>query len=176
MHYSRVMPPSGDHRYFTSTAVFLNEIIKLAVSLCFCLYESSRLLAPSTPATVLFQQISNSVLSSDGWKLMIPAALYTVQNLLQYVAISNLDAVHFQVVYQFKVGSPLRPHLIASPNTDLRFIVLTPCTRNTDNHYCFLFCSSAAPFDQPYEMVLPGPTLCRCCARQPGPEWRAWHR
>ncbi|KAJ2904667.1 nucleotide-sugar transporter [Zalerion maritima] len=103
MHYSRVMPPSGDHRYFTSTAVFLNELLKLSFSLTLCIYEASRLLAPSTPATVLFQQIYNNVFSSDSWKLAIPAALYTVQNLLQYVAVSNLDAVHFQVLYQLKI-------------------------------------------------------------------------
>ena len=105
MHYSRVMPPTGDHRYFTSTAVFINELLKLSFSLTLCIYEASRLLAPSTPATVLFQQISNNVFSADAWKLAIPAALYTIQNLLQYMAVSNLSAVHFQILYQLKVGS-----------------------------------------------------------------------
>jgi hypothetical protein len=33
MHYSRVMPVVGGQRYHTSTSVFLNEVIKLAVSL-----------------------------------------------------------------------------------------------------------------------------------------------
>ena len=103
MHYSRVMPPSGDHRYFTSTAVFLNEIIKLAVSLSLAIYDTSKTLAPTTPATVLFEQIYNSVFAGDGWKLAIMAAFYTLQNMLQYVAIGNLDAVHFQVLYQLKV-------------------------------------------------------------------------
>ena len=103
MHYSRVMPPAGDHRYFTSTAVFLNEVIKLAISLTLAMYDSSKTLAPNTPATVLFEQIYNSVFSSDGWMLIGPAALYTVQNLLQYVAVGNLDPVHFQVLYQVKV-------------------------------------------------------------------------
>lgn len=103
MHYSRVMPPSGDHRYFTSTAVFLNEIIKLAVSLSLAIYDTSKTLAPTTPATVLFEQIYNSVFAGDGWKLAIMAAFYTLQNMLQYVAVGNLDAVHFQVLYQLKV-------------------------------------------------------------------------
>ena len=105
MHYSRMMPPSGDHRYFTSTAVFLTELIKLAISLTFAIYEVSRSLAPSTPATVIFEQIYNAVFSGDGWKLAIPAALYTLQNTLQYVAVGNLDPVHFQVLYQLKVGA-----------------------------------------------------------------------
>ncbi|KAI0016787.1 nucleotide-sugar transporter [Xylariomycetidae sp. FL0641] len=103
MHYSRMMPPSGDHRYFTSTAVFLTEVIKLAISMTFAMYEVSRSLAPSTPATVLFEQIYRSVFSGDGWKLAIPATLYTLQNTLQYVAVGNLDPVHFQIVYQLKI-------------------------------------------------------------------------
>ncbi len=103
MHYSRVMPPSGDHRYFTSTAVFLNEVIKLGVALTLAIYEASKTLAPSTPATILFEQIYNAVFSADGWQLAMPAAFYTLQNLLQYVAVENLDPVHFQVLYQIKV-------------------------------------------------------------------------
>ncbi|KAI2618542.1 nucleotide-sugar transporter [Hypomontagnella submonticulosa] len=103
MHYSRMMPPSGDHRYFTSTAVFLTEVIKLAISLTFAIYEVSRNLAPSTPATVIFEQISNSVFSGDGWKVAIAATLYTLQNILQYVAVGNLDPVHFQILYQLRI-------------------------------------------------------------------------
>ncbi len=99
------MPLTGDHRYFTSTAVFLNEVIKLAISLTFAIYEVSRTLAPQTPATVIFEQIYNSVFSGDGWKLAIPATLYTLQNTLQYVALGNLDPVHFQILYQLKVRS-----------------------------------------------------------------------
>ncbi|SPO04769.1 related to UDP N-acetylglucosamine transporter (Golgi UDP-GlcNAc transporter) [Cephalotrichum gorgonifer] len=103
MHYSRIMAPEGDHRYFASTAVFLNELLKLAISLSFALHDVSRALAPSTPATVIFQQIYNSVFRGDGWKLAIPAALNTLQNSLHYVAVSNLDAVHFQVIYQVEI-------------------------------------------------------------------------
>lgn len=100
------MPLVGGHRYFTSTAVFLNEVIKLAVSLTIAMYDISRTLPPSTPATVLFEQLYMSVFSGDGWKLAIPATLYTLQNSLQYIAVSNLDAVHFQILYQLKVGCP----------------------------------------------------------------------
>ena len=103
MHYSRIMPHMDGHRYFTSTAVFLNEVFKLAVSLTIAMYDISRTLPPSTPATVLFEQLYMSVFSGDGWKLAIPAVLYTLQNSLQYIAISNLDAVHFQILYQVKV-------------------------------------------------------------------------
>ena len=78
-------------------------MIKLAVSLTIALYDASRTLPPNTPATVLFEQLYASVFSGDGWKLAIPATLYTLQNSLQYIAISNLDAVHFQSRYQLKV-------------------------------------------------------------------------
>jgi len=43
------------------------------------------------------------VFSGDSWKLAIPAALYTFQNTLQYMAVSNLDAATFQVMYQLKI-------------------------------------------------------------------------
>ncbi|KAF3761851.1 nucleotide-sugar transporter [Cryphonectria parasitica EP155] len=103
MHYSRIMPPTSDRRYFTSTAVLLNEVLKLALSSTFAIYEVSRSLAPQTPATVLFEQIYRSVFSGDGWKLAIPATLYTLENTLQYVALGNLDPVHFQILYQLKI-------------------------------------------------------------------------
>jgi UDP-sugar transporter A1/2/3 len=99
------MPLLDGHRYLPSTAVFLNEVIKLAVSLSIALYDISQTLPPSTPATVLFEQLYTSVFLGDGWKLAIPAVLYTFQNSLQYLAVSNLDAVHFQILYQLKVRS-----------------------------------------------------------------------
>lgn len=97
------MPSVTGHRYFPSTAVFLNEVIKLSLSLSIALYDISYTLPPNTPATVMFEQLYNAVFSGDGWKLAVPAALYTLQNSLQYVAVSNLDAVHFQILYQLKV-------------------------------------------------------------------------
>ncbi|EGS18419.1 uncharacterized protein CTHT_0064450 [Thermochaetoides thermophila DSM 1495] len=103
LHYSRVMRPPGDHRYFASTAVLLNEVLKLAISLTFAIYDASRSLAPQTPATVLFEQLFHSVFSGDSWKLAIPAVLYTFENTLQYVALGNLEVVHFQVLSQLKI-------------------------------------------------------------------------
>ena len=142
MHYSRIMPPVGDHRYFTSTAVFLNEVIKLAISLTFALYEASRNLAPQTPATVLFEQIYNSVFSGDGWKLAIPATLYTLQNTLQYVAVGNLDAVHFQVLYELKVGVRIGERM--GSWTGVRSLLTGPPSRFSPP-LSSAFCSLAAP-------------------------------
>lgn len=108
MHYSRIMTPPGDHRYFASTAVLLNEVIKLAISLTCSIYEVSNTLAPQTPLTVILEQIYNSVFAGDGWKLAIPAVLYTLENTLQYVALGNLDPVHFQILFQLKVCALMR--------------------------------------------------------------------
>lgn len=103
MHYSRIMPLVGGHRYYTSTAVFLNEVIKFAISLTVALYDLSTTMPPSTPASTLFSELTRLVLTGDSWKLAIPAMLYVLQNNLQYVAVSNLDAATFQVTYQLKI-------------------------------------------------------------------------
>ncbi|KAF2089405.1 nucleotide-sugar transporter [Saccharata proteae CBS 121410] len=103
MHYSRMMPLTGPRRYFASTAVFLNEVIKLSLSLTMALYEISNTLPSSTPATSLFRTLSTAVFTGDSWKLAVPAMLYTLQNSLQYLAVSNLDAATFQVTYQLKI-------------------------------------------------------------------------
>lgn len=97
------MPLAGGHRYHTSTAVFLNEVMKLAICLTISLYELSRTLPPSAPATTLFSILYDAVFAPDCWKLAIPASLYTLQNTLQYVAVSNLSAATFQVTYQLKI-------------------------------------------------------------------------
>ncbi|KAH6618321.1 nucleotide-sugar transporter-domain-containing protein [Chaetomium sp. MPI-SDFR-AT-0129] len=99
MHYSRIMTPPGDRRYFASTAVLLSEIIKLAISLTFSLHEAWRSLGPQTPVTVLFEQAYHQVFSGDGRKLALPAVLYTLENTLQYTALSNLDAILTTAVF-----------------------------------------------------------------------------
>lgn len=95
--------PVPSHRYFPSTALLLSEALKLTLSLLLSIQETSRTLAPSTPLSVLFLQVYNAVFRSDGWKLAAPAAAYTLQNLLMYVAAGNLDAVQMQVLYQLKI-------------------------------------------------------------------------
>ncbi|MCJ1314577.1 hypothetical protein MMC25_008259 [Agyrium rufum] len=104
LFYSRNMPAvAGSHRYFASTAVFLAEALKLGVCLTASLYEISRTTSPNQPATALFTTLTSAVLTKDSWKLAIPATLYTLQNSLQFVAISNLDAATMQVTNQFKI-------------------------------------------------------------------------
>lgn len=103
MHYSRIMPMTSQHRYFTSTAVFLNEVIKLAICVWVALRDRRKIDGPTTTVSQSVKQLYTEVFRPDNWKLAIPACLYTLQNTLQYVAVSNLDAATFQVTYQLKI-------------------------------------------------------------------------
>jgi UDP-galactose transporter len=103
MHYSRIMPLVNGHRYFTSTAVFLNEVMKLIIASAVALYDTRSTLGTKASLSTLAKSVYGQVFSNDSWKLAIPAALYTLQNSLQYVAVSNLDAATFQVTYQLKI-------------------------------------------------------------------------
>jgi UDP-sugar transporter A1/2/3 len=80
----------------------LVEIIKLGLSLFVATYDLIRK-HPSKTSTEVAVLLYHSCFGSDSWRLIIPAALYTLQNSLVYVAISNLDAVTFQVTYQLKI-------------------------------------------------------------------------
>jgi len=95
MRYSRL---DKDNLYYTSTAVFLSELIKLII----CLYMAGRNQIRET-GRLSIPELYSQVFAHDAWKLMIPAALYTIQNNLQYVAVSMLDAATFQVTYQLKI-------------------------------------------------------------------------
>jgi UDP-sugar transporter A1/2/3 len=95
--------------------VFLCEVLKLTVSLTLALHNAARRLLPSASpplpssmpqhftVSAILQDVYDAVFSKDSWKLAIPAALYTFQNTLLYAAIENLDAVHYQVLYQLKI-------------------------------------------------------------------------
>lgn len=104
MHYSRTMPAING-RYFISTAVFLNEIVKLTISLTMALFElaSNPKMADNSTATALFSELARAVFHGDSWKMAIPALLYSFQNSLQYIAVSNLDASTFHITNQFKI-------------------------------------------------------------------------
>ena len=97
------MPLVGGRRYITSTAVFLNELLKFTLCSSIALYDTARTSSPALPATSLFGKLISAVFTGDSWKLAIPACLYVLQSSLQYVAISNLDSATYQVTYQFKI-------------------------------------------------------------------------
>ncbi|KAJ2782092.1 UDP-galactose transporter Gms1 [Coemansia interrupta] len=97
MRYSRV---SSSVQYYASTAVLLSELAKFTV--CLALAVRERLQSP-TPGQSLARRLFDDVLGGDSWKMMIPAGLYTIQNNLQYAAVTLLDAATFQVTYQLKI-------------------------------------------------------------------------
>jgi drug/metabolite transporter (DMT)-like permease len=97
------MPVPDGHRYLPSSAVFLVELLKLAICLTLSLYEVSLAAPRSTPAASLFSILAAAIFTGDSWQMAIPAFLYTLANSLQYIGITNLDAATFQVTYQLKI-------------------------------------------------------------------------
>ncbi|KAL5322959.1 hypothetical protein ACEPPN_007484 [Leptodophora sp. 'Broadleaf-Isolate-01'] len=60
---------------------------------------------PSWSVVQLWKQQLRGIFSRDSWKLVILALLWSLQNSIIYIAISNLDAATFQVTYQLKIPS-----------------------------------------------------------------------
>lgn len=87
MRYSRVA--SGD-MYITTTAVLFSEFAKMVVCLLIILNEQR-----SNFLSHLYESIV--VNWRDTLKMSVPAIVYMLQNNLQYVAVSNLEAAVFQV-------------------------------------------------------------------------------
>ncbi|KAI8348521.1 nucleotide-sugar transporter-domain-containing protein [Mortierella sp. GBAus27b] len=89
---------AGRKPFYSSTAVFINEIVKLIVCTAMTVRETI-----SETNRFYPQEFLNDVFGGDAWKLAIPAMLYAVQNNLQYVASHALDPSTFQVTYQLKI-------------------------------------------------------------------------
>ncbi|ORZ24928.1 nucleotide-sugar transporter-domain-containing protein [Lobosporangium transversale] len=88
----------GRKPFYSSTAVFINEIVKLIVCTAMTIHETIKDTGRFYP-----QDFLNDVFGGDAWKLAIPAMLYAIQNNLQYVASHALDPSTFQVTYQLKI-------------------------------------------------------------------------
>lgn len=89
----------GDDLYLASTAVFLMEVMKFIICLSVifmqCNYNTSKFIS----------ELSTHIYHSpyEILKLSVPSFLYTVQNNLLYLALTNLDAATYQVCYQLKI-------------------------------------------------------------------------
>jgi len=88
----------GRNVFYSSTAVFINELVKLAVCTAMTIRQTIQETGRFYP-----QDFLNEVFGGDAWKLAIPAMLYAIQNNLQYVASHALDPSTFQVTYQLKI-------------------------------------------------------------------------
>ncbi|XP_077869795.1 UDP-N-acetylglucosamine transporter-like [Saccoglossus kowalevskii] len=98
LRYSRAVVEQGP-KYLSSTAVVMAEIIKISTCLIlvFCQENGS--------IRRLLSILKNEVIEKpmETIKLAIPSGLYTIQNNLLFIALSNLDAATYQVTYQLKI-------------------------------------------------------------------------
>ncbi|XP_061695038.1 solute carrier family 35 member A3b isoform X2 [Syngnathoides biaculeatus] len=98
MRYSRTLKEDGP-RYLASSAVVSAEVIKILVCTLLVFMENNFYMRATN------QQLKEEIVSRplETMKLAIPAGIYTLQNNLLYVALSNLDAATYQVTYQLKI-------------------------------------------------------------------------
>uniref|UniRef100_A0A8D3D7T8 Solute carrier family 35 member 2 n=1 Tax=Scophthalmus maximus TaxID=52904 RepID=A0A8D3D7T8_SCOMX len=94
IRYVRTLP--GD-RFFTTSAVVMAEVLKVLTCLLIILLQRKcKFIRPRKTEGVNYD-------SQHTLKMSVPSLIYTLQNNLQYVAISNLPAASFQVTYQLKI-------------------------------------------------------------------------
>jgi UDP-sugar transporter A1/2/3 len=96
MRFSRTQPRNDQPLYLASTAVFIMEVMKLGICLFVIAYQAGG---------SLLQELNQHILQSplEILKLCVPSLLYTIQNNLLYLALTNLDAATYQVCYQLKI-------------------------------------------------------------------------
>lgn len=99
MRYTFLLPKTS-HIYLASTAVFITEAIKLSISFicCYLLDANSDM---RRFGSILRTEVF--VNPRDWFQLTIPSLLYTLQNSLQYISMSQLSAPVFQLLYQMKI-------------------------------------------------------------------------
>jgi len=98
--HSKIMRDPDMPPYYSTTLVIMAEITKLILSQALVFFVDSGA-NQKVYATTMHEQCFASPL--DTCKVAVPALLYTIQNNLIYVALSNLEATTFQVGYQLKV-------------------------------------------------------------------------
>jgi len=96
MRYARTRP--GD-MFISTTAVFFAELLKLLACLAILWNDEKRCLKSwwsKIHSTIIMQPF-------ETLKVMVPSAVYLLQNNLLYVAASNLDVATYQITYQLKI-------------------------------------------------------------------------
>ncbi|CAG2178955.1 unnamed protein product, partial [Oppiella nova] len=99
LRFSRISYTPNESHYISSTAIVLSECIKLVVSLLILALQSN------CSSQKVIQLLNNEVVAKprETAKLLVPALLYTIQNNLLFLALTNLDAATYQVTYQLKI-------------------------------------------------------------------------
>jgi len=98
MRLSRTVQVDGQ-RYLNTTAVFFSELVKLICSFFFLLHEKGGSI--SSACSIVRQHFIRS--PAEALKVAVPGLLYTVQNNLLFVSLSNLSGAVYQVTYQLKI-------------------------------------------------------------------------
>jgi UDP-sugar transporter A1/2/3 len=101
--YSRFSQPAAE-RYYTSTLVLNQEIVKMALCLVLFFFERPSEHSCGGGSSYL-DRLKEVVIQRSTMKLCLPAALFTLQNFLIFVALSHLDAMTFQMLSQTKLLS-----------------------------------------------------------------------
>lgn len=97
MRVSRTVKVAGP-RYLNTSAVFFSELVKLFCSFMFvCREEEDIWKAVSLVRLNLFEKPTETL------KVAVPGLLYTLQNNLLFVSLSNLSSAVYQVTYQMKI-------------------------------------------------------------------------
>jgi len=97
LRYSRTAPIDGP-RYLASTAIVSSETLKILICILLVFKDEG---SWSDVWNVVWDEV---ILNPwETLKLLIPASLYTLQNNLLFLALSNLDAATYQVTYQLKI-------------------------------------------------------------------------
>ena len=78
--------------FMATTAVIVSEVLKFSSCLIFILYKEGSM-------KCFIQRLREDIIQQplDCLKVSIPSLIYTLQNNLLYIAVSNLDAATFQV-------------------------------------------------------------------------------
>lgn len=99
LRYSRTSKADGTPGYLSSTAVLLAEMVKVIINIFMIFYNNG--FNMSLSISEIKREIYHKPL--DTLKVSVPALLYTIQNNLLFLALSNLDAATYQVTYQLKI-------------------------------------------------------------------------
>mmetsp|Transcript_31608 Transcript_31608/g.97675 ORF Transcript_31608/g.97675 Transcript_31608/m.97675 type:complete len:438 (-) Transcript_31608:119-1432(-) len=97
--HARATTPPGQG-FHTSVVVLLQEVLKTAVCLAVLAWER-RVRSAAEYAAV----VQSVVCQPECVKLALPAGLFTLQNFLIFVSLSNLDVMTFQILSQTKLLS-----------------------------------------------------------------------
>lgn len=97
MRMSRTQSVPGQPKYLNTTAVFFSEVVKLFCSFIFLSQEKGAGNAATMVKTVFTRNPVETL------KVCVPGLLYTLQNNLLFISLSNLSGAVYQVTYQLKI-------------------------------------------------------------------------